>query len=136
MREIKKEKELLNPIANYLKDKGYVRQMAEACFFDYAIDLYGYSEKKRRCVAIELKLYDWKKALKQALVYQLCADYVYVAFPESSLTRVQINAFSEFGIGFIAVSPDRCRQVLKAKKSIELMPHYKSEMIRMTKRGA
>lgn len=136
MREIKKEKELLKPISNYLKDEGYALQMAEACFFDYAIDLYGYSEKKRKCVAIELKLHDWKKALKQALIYQLCADYVYVAFPESSLRKVQVSAFSEFGIGFIAVSPGRCRRVLKAEKSIEIMSHYKSEMIRMTMRGA
>lgn len=54
-------------------------------------------------VSVELKWKDWRRALKQASVNQLCSDRAYVAMPEANFPRDR-SPFLKFGVGLIAVN--------------------------------
>jgi hypothetical protein len=130
-----KEADLLDPIARYARRRGYTRQFAELPFYDYRIDLYGVAAVSGQTVAIELKLYKWKRALQQALVYQLCADLVYLAVPEGTLRRIDNDLIAEHGIGLIAVGPRGCRLRLQARQSQEVREYYKKYYVELLKEG-
>lgn len=50
---------------------------------------------------MEFKLKDWKKALIQALSYQLVADYVYIVIYSKNKSLVDIDLIKKHGIGLI-----------------------------------
>ena len=98
-----KEKQLLKPVAKFAQEQGFCLQEHELPFYEYRIDLYGFSAHHNSTVAFELKLNDWRRALEQALLYQLCSDYVYIAMPERSAGRVDMAELKSQGIGLISV---------------------------------
>jgi len=124
------EAHLLAPVSNYLRRHAYGRQQVEVPFYDYRIDLYGYSRRLDSSVAVELKLTKWRRALQQAVVYQLCADRVYVALPQQVVTRVDTGLFDEHGIGLIAVSNVwRCSVLIQAQQSLVTKLDYRMRMV-------
>src|SRR5258708_38688220 len=94
--------------------RGFEQHTMELPFYGHRIDLYGYSTETDRTVAVELKLRDWRRALEQALVYQLCSDYVFIAVPASTAKRVDRDELRSHGIGLIAVSGRECVEELPA----------------------
>lgn len=54
----------------------------EVPFMNRSVDLVFYKDEKIK--AIEFKLHDWQKAVKQAKVHSLGADEVYVCLPHDS----------------------------------------------------
>jgi hypothetical protein len=126
-----KEQDLLLPVANYARRKGYSLQAFELPFYDYRIDLYGFSTKASKTVAVELKLIKWKRALEQARIYQLCSDFVYIALPLSTVAHIDEEALRKSGIGLIAVFKYGCRTLVEAKRSTEVREHYRGPYIRM-----
>jgi len=54
-------------------------------------------------ISVELKWRDWKRALRQAYVNQICCDKSYVAMPEKHLP-VNLIPFHSTGVGLIAVN--------------------------------
>ena len=109
----------------------YFRRQYEQCeqelpFYEHRIDLYGYSPETDRTVAVELKLRNWRRAIEQALVYQLCSDYVFIAVPATTAKRVDIKELRSHGIGLIAVFEDKCIEELPAIHSPVLNPNYKA----------
>src|SRR5438093_6134913 len=111
-----RERDLLLPVANYARRLGYRMQTFELPFYDYRIDLYAFSKVSRATVAVELKLRKWKRALEQAMIYQLCSDFVYIALPLSVANRVDREALRAYGIGLIAVCENGCRTLLEAER--------------------
>lgn len=127
---------LLDPVACYLGRKGFRLQQPEVRFFDQRIDLYAFSEADNVTLAVELKLHRWRYALRQALLYQLCADYAYVALPAAKVTSVKADLFTGYGIGLVAVDLDmHCRQVIQAKHSTVMRQRYRLAYIRQLRRG-
>jgi hypothetical protein len=128
----KLEKELLSPVMHYLREIGCQQVISELRFFDRGIDVYGIrNSKPRKAYAVELKLTDWKRALQQAAVYQLCSDFSYVALPIRSLPNIDLNPFKECGVGLLIVRSDcSVGVVLEAQKSVEARPHYVEAMRR------
>src|SRR6266700_4167207 len=98
-----KEKQLLKPVAKFAQEQGFCLQEHELPFYEYRIDLYGFSALRNSTVAFELKLANWRRALEQALLYQLCSDYVYIAMPERSAGKVDISQLRTQGIGLVSV---------------------------------
>jgi hypothetical protein len=88
--------------------------------------LYGYSAETDCTVAVELKLRNWRRAVEQALVYQLCSDYVFIAVPATTAKRIDLEELRTHGIGLLAVSGRRCVEELPAALSSVLNPHYKA----------
>jgi hypothetical protein len=72
------------------------------------MDLYGFNEQTQHTTAIELKLTKWTKAIQQAILYQLCADHVYIALPASAISRVDRCELDRLGVGLISVVSATC----------------------------
>lgn len=129
MNKIELESDLLEPIAKYIARKGFRWQQTEVNFYDYRIDLCGYSKMVDEIIAVELKLRNWRRALEQSLIYQLCCDTVYSALPKTSITEKTISEFKSHGVGLIGVGEFRCVQVLEPAKSTETRGWYRSEIL-------
>jgi hypothetical protein len=131
------ESSLLDPVRGAMRRKGYRRQQPEMQFFDYRIDLYGYAPSICSTVAVELKLKKWMRAFEQALIYQLCADYVYIALPAPSMRLIDSKLLCEHGIGLISVQPGpRCQTILPASPSSVVEPDYRNYYVDLLKEGA
>jgi hypothetical protein len=129
-----KESQLLVPVARFAKLKGFGLQAVELPFYEYRIDLYGYSRRRNATVAIELKLTDWRRALRQALLYQLCSDLVYIAMPARSAKRVEVSELREYGIGLISINDLRiCSCILPAVQHNEVRHFYRLTQVEFLK---
>src|SRR3990172_12781445 len=75
-------------------------------------------------VAVELKIHDWKQALKQAVMYQLAADYAFVAMPfETAFTAYRHRwRFEDDGVGLLAVRGEEVRVLLEPEASLRPLP--------------
>lgn len=102
------------------RDRG-VRFMAEIPYGMKRIDLAGISSDLT-VIAIELKVENWRQALWQASVYQLCADLAYVAIREEYTHRVDQSYLGELGIGLISVGEVAARLDLEPERSSVLNP--------------
>jgi len=132
-----KERQLRVPVARFAKRQGFCLQTVELPFYEYRIDLYGFSRKNDATVAIELKLSNWRKALVQAMLYQLCADLVYIAMPESSARRVDTSELEFCGVGLIGVRDSgRCTCMLAARTHEEVRQNYRQSQINYLKENA
>lgn len=130
MIDLTKESSLLDPIAGYIRRKGFRFQAQELPFYQRSVDIYGFSKISNKTIAIELKLHKWKKAVEQALLYQLCADKAYIAMPKKFISRVNLDLLTRYGIGLISVSEiGRCREMIEAKQSSVLRIGYKNNHI-------
>jgi hypothetical protein len=128
----KKEVSLIKPVVSFLKKNSFSNCVEELSFYDHRIDIYGFSKKVNQTVAVELKLTKWQKAIKQALVYQLCSDLVYIAMPFRNILKLNLIELEKYGIGLIVVkSKGECTAVLKAKKSEVIRDDYRSRYIKM-----
>ena len=129
-----KEHQLVRPVSHYFSRHNFALQHHELPFYEYRIDLYGYSEDTDLTLAVELKLDKWQRALEQALLYQLCSDLIYIAMPLTSVRRVDRDALAAHGIGLIAVGrTGLCRVLLPARTSPVTRPHYKQAYVRLLK---
>lgn len=125
MKSFERESMLVEPVTRYVTRRSFTRLEPEVQFYECRMDLYGFSRKLGLTVAIELKLFKWKRAIKQALLYQLCADLVYVALPGETVHRVDLGQLQVAGVGLISVCTDRCREVLPPVVSPLVRPHYR-----------
>lgn len=125
MKRFERESMLVEPVAKYIMRRGFTRLESELQFYECRMDLYGFSEKLGLTIAIELKLFKWRRAIKQALLYQLCADLVYVALPSDTARRVDLGQFEESGVGLISVTSGRCWEILRPVASPLVRPHYR-----------
>ncbi len=126
------ECELYPPIVDYLKNEGY-NYYEEIKFLTRYIDLVGH--KKKKLIAIEVKVSNWKKALQQALACRLCAHESYIALSEKFVHRVQLDILKEYGIGLIAVKDNSIEIIQRAKKSKIIHKSVKREVLNQIERG-
>jgi hypothetical protein len=132
-----KESQLLKPVAKFAQQQGFCLQIHELPFYEYRIDLYGFCADENSTVAIELKLTDWRRALHQAMLYQLCSDYVYIAMPECSVGRVDKAELQSQGIGLISVlESGDCSCLLPATEHSEVRQFYRTTQIEFLKDSA
>ena len=103
---------------------------AEVPFFGKHIDLVFTEPSMRTICAVEVKLTNWRSALRQASLNQLFACYSYAAFPAKlaqRLAKFGAQVFLESGIGIISIS-DSPEIILPAAKSNYI---YKRHRIRI-----
>lgn len=117
---------LLDPVCASLRRRGYRWQRPEVQFYEYRMDIYAYDPAKKRTAAVELKLCRWKRAIQQAVIYQLCADFVYIALPVRAADRVDRSLLAQHGLGLIGVhSGPWSVMLLEAPQSTVVMPSYR-----------
>lgn len=130
MKSNRTEASLLDPVTRFARSKGFGRQREEVKFYEYRIDLYGYARRQDLTIAVELKLRNLRRATLQALVYQLCADQVYIAMPLENCSKAELDTLEQFGIGLIAVSQsNRCTEVLYPRPNTVVRDHYRKHYI-------
>jgi hypothetical protein len=131
------ESELLEPVSHFLRSKGCDFLVPELIFFDRGIDLYGIrSGRVKTSYAVELKLTDWRKAIKQAAIYQLCSDFCYVALPSRTISTVDPDPFRESGVGLLSVREDNSVAVIfESVRSKEKRPYYVSKFRSLLPKG-
>jgi len=89
-------------VARFLLQAGYeVRR--EVAFLSKRIDLAGVLPRKGTVIAIEAKVRDWSGGLRQAVLYRLCADEVFLALSARYVHNVDRNLLTEFGVGLLLV---------------------------------
>ena len=125
-----REVDLISPLVQTYLEKGF-KSYAEIRLSSRWIDIFMINEKTQETIAIELKLTQWKKAFKQAKVYQMAADYVYVGMPEEYIHRALDNKelFQEIGIGLLSIN-GKASTALKAEKSQIVIEGVKRELIK------
>ncbi len=78
-------------------------------------------------IAIEVKIRDWKRALKQSFKRLFYVDKCYIALSKEYVERVDVSKVSKYGIGLISV--DGCAKiVLEAEKSNRVL-NWRKEML-------
>ena len=123
------ERQLEGPVAQFLRTESFDRQLRELPFYEYRIDMYGYSGREDLTVAVELKLRRWTRAIEQALLYQLCADRVYIAMPADRTDRVDREVLHKHGLGLIAVEQSGCETVIASRQSHVVHDRYRKAYI-------
>lgn len=89
-------------------------------------------------IAIELKMKDWRKAIRQAARYQSFADLSYIAMPETAVRDEVLNAAEMLGVGVLALAPGRCELIADAEPSTIIDPalaSLASELLFSTETG-
>ena len=113
------EEDLYPPMIQYFKKMNYSIEL-EIPIHRNRIDLIAYNQDK--LIAVELKLLNWKRALRQATYYQLGADFVFLAVPlfrVYSILRKAEHYLKKDGIGLLVITEKNCevRKIIEAKPS-------------------
>ena len=130
-----REETMLTPVRGYLARAGYSRVYDEVPFFHCVMDVFAASDSLET-VAVEMKVSKWRQALRQARVYQLCADRVYIAVAAEFAHRVRTEELDRLGIGLltVALSEDECGrevgEVVPAHASTMKREHYTDRLLR------
>ncbi|HYM40808.1 MAG TPA: hypothetical protein VEY12_11840 [Thermoplasmata archaeon] len=123
------EAELTAPVTAWLAGTGH-RVVSEVPILGRRADLIG--ARDGSLVAIELKLRDWRKALRQAIAYQLAADRAWVAMPLAAASSAYRERwrFEADGVGLLAVD-DRgvVRAPIPAGPSPRLLPFLRQRIL-------
>ena len=115
-----REEDLYLPMIEYFKELNYSVEL-EIPIYRNRIDLLAYDDKN--LIVVELKLMNWKRALRQATYYQLGTDLAYIAMPFYEAIEVykRINLFEDEGVGLFAVllNKSEVRELIKPKRSMK-----------------
>lgn len=79
-----------------------------------------------KATAVELKVENWRRALWQAITYQLVFPLSYVAIWHRNLHRVDQDLVRQAGIGLISATKSKARIVIQAKRSRR---HHKEALL-------
>ena len=129
LQNFSREQDLLLSVARYFRNQTFSLQLEEVPFYEYRMDMYGYSRRENLTVAVELKLKKWTRAMEQGILYQLCSDLVYIAMPSNAIAAVDTALLGEHGLGLLSVESHRCRRVLPSLRSPVLRPHYRDQYL-------
>ena len=94
------------PVRRYLCGDYVVRKQVK--IGSKIVDLFAASKTTGETVAIELKVENWQRALKQAATYQVFAQFSYVALHRSRVASAlkHENWFRQLGVGLMSVRKD------------------------------
>jgi len=92
------------------------------------IDLVALNPRSRQVTAVEAKVEDWRAGLRQAMIYRICADLVYVAVDDRFINRLDFDLLQQYGIGSIAVNGSA--QVIRRAKPSTIIHRSLLERVR------
>ncbi len=124
-----KEDLLFGPISEYFRTRGY-RIYKEVQVAKRWVDVLAVGED---LVAIELKVRDWRTALRQAVSYQLGVNYALVAMPLDHVFPAlkSRGLFEKEGVGLMAISTSvgDVRTLIEPQVSPRLMPFVRDGVL-------
>jgi hypothetical protein len=99
------EHDFVGGLMTILQAQGYAVR-CEVPFWLHRIDVLANNLITGQVYAIEAKLHNWRKALSQARVYQLCTPMVVVAMPEQFAHRARLADLQACGVGLWSVGSE------------------------------
>jgi hypothetical protein len=94
------------------------------------VDLVFSSRGMKFLYAVEVKVLDWRSAVRQAALNQLFAQFSYVALPEVIVSRFDDchkRMFTKYRLGLISVANTRATIEIKAfRNGLFHLPHHKA----------
>jgi len=122
------ESQVVESVVAHLAEQGY-NVDCEVPFWLRRIDIVASRAGGRGLVAVEAKIRDWRVAVRQARVCQLCARHVFVAMPAAFVHRCDQGALREVGIGLLVVSEDGVETALGARRSAVFCSGHHNELV-------
>ncbi len=95
------EKRLADVLICYIRKSNPVKR--EYRHYEKYIDLIGLIIDRNELMSVEIKVKNWQKAFKQAVVNLAVAEKSYMAMYSEYIHRVDIDQLREHGIGLISV---------------------------------
>ncbi len=125
-----REVDLLSAVTRHLRAWGY-QTYTEVPLMSRLIDVYGVRRADRKTVAVELKVKNWRQALRQARNYLLAADQVYVAVPNAHVAPPlrRRELFREMGIGLLAIDGQETHVLIRPRASRYSRDGFKRKLI-------
>jgi hypothetical protein len=105
-------------VMKFIEEQGY-DAYSEVQVLNRRIDVLGI--RRKRILAVELKIRDWKAAIYQAYLASLCANRVYVALPSATVHLAERNVFARNGVGLLSVN-DGVEIIINAKELHNVHP--------------
>lgn len=102
------ERSLAAAIAKWLKRRGFL-VLEEVRLQPHSIDLVALNPRDLSLMAFEVKVRNWKKALRQSMLNRAFADFSYVAMPSRFARLILQQPRSEDDIGVLSLSVGRSR---------------------------
>lgn len=97
-----------------LKKAGYIREVEK----NYYLKINGWLPIGKELIAIEAKLHDWRRGLRQAARYKSFAHRSYLAVPKDVASLIPKEMVEKYGVGLISFDVDTCcKRVLVSAKS-------------------
>lgn len=69
-------------------------------------------------IAVELKIRNWKRVLKQAMSNRFCSNKSYAAIWYEYAKNVKLDWFEKSGIGLLLVFEDRVEEVIEPERNL------------------
>lgn len=115
--------------ARYFRNQGFLTQ-DEVPFLFKVADLFCFHELTGECIAVEVKIRNWRKGLSQALVYRMMSDKVYIALYDDYIKHVDLELLSSNSIGLLCVrASGRVDIVLEASLSPQRNSYFASKVV-------
>ncbi|MGD0406463.1 MAG: hypothetical protein ABSB10_07445 [Candidatus Bathyarchaeia archaeon] len=122
------EIELYPPVEFLFKDDYFMGKEIE--LGSKKIDLVCVNKYTGKVVAIEFKVKNWKKAIRQAWTYKACANESYIAIPEDRLSLIDQKILASLGLGVISIPNSGPARIFIAAPSSESISENSNTLIR------
>lgn len=124
-----KESELQGFCDQYFMGQGFLTR-EEVPFLFKVADLFCLHERTGECIAVEVKVRNWRQALEQALVYQMMADHVYIALASRHIGAVDYELLVSKGVGLLAVDTSgKVDLIVEAPSSPRRLSYFVSSVV-------
>ncbi|MFH0860076.1 MAG: hypothetical protein V1921_02650 [Candidatus Altiarchaeota archaeon] len=94
-----------------------------------SMDLVFKRKSTGRLTSVEVKVSDWRRALRQAALNTSYCHYNYVAIPHNLAARLDVGTFRELGVGILSIKKGECKVISKSRLSSPLK-RGKNEVLR------
>lgn len=113
----------------YFRSQGFLTQK-EVPFLFKSADLFCFHEQTGECIAVEVKVRNWRRALVQALVYQMMADQVYIALYTKHIGAVDRGLLAAKEVGLLAVDySGKVDVIIEAPYSLRHSSYFMSSIV-------
>lgn len=98
------------------------------------VDLLFRHKKTGRFTAVEAKVSNWKRALRQALLDSSYCHFCYVAVPSAVIPNLDKDVFRKMGVGILSIEKDVCSVNIKSRFFCPIKKRWKNEVLHSLQR--
>lgn len=132
------EKILRDYYCSYRRARGKKKIYVEVPVFSRSVDLVEFDSHSRKITAVEFKISDWKRAIRQLSDISICFDYLILCVPKPKTDRCIENIKNtclEKGMGLILwdQSDNSFTKICEAVESSDIWKEPKRQILKYLK---